>query len=787
MKQEIKFISLVLVLLMFLLPALGCKNNKNIEATATPSSLESGEPSDSTTNTPSAGIDAYTTATNGDDTLAPGAPTSAPAPTTTNAAFNPSPTSINVSTAKWVATELSFTSSKTYADKALISGGAQSTFETTSIPTGWSAFGGGTLSISSDVAHSGTKSVCFPNRADAWQSPAFNLYDTFKSGGAGTYNISFWIYANAFSTASTTGRMLIRGDSSADANSFIVNQNGAYYAPLVANVSTAANTWTHYSANLTVLASDITRVSGTFNVMVDVLEAVSGQKLYFDDFEVSKVSSFSPFNDVQMDATFTGPNNAKIVMPSFWDGGNTWKVRFAPTMTGTWTFSTACSDTSDYGLNGKTGTVNCTPYTGNLDIYKHGFVKAIPNTRYFEYDDGTPFFYLGDTHWSLPSEPYDTMFKTIINKRVQQGFTVIQSEPLGAAYTLSDGVSNADMAGFADMDNRFKYIANAGLVHANAEFFFVAELSNNASSYSAAYLDKLSRYWVARYGAYPVMWTTAQECDNNLYGTFDIATNPWKSVLQSVYNYDPYKHPSTAHQENTSVTQASDSTFKDLSGYKWFGAQWSAAKNGQLDFNVVKDYWNKSGVRPVVDYEGHYQNLWTNEFGARMQGWTAYLNGMYGQGYGAEDIWLYNSTYDMANDSVVYGITITVADKQVKWNTSLEFAAAYQLGYMHNFFNSIEWWNLTPRFDDSAWFSNNGSWYSLASKGNDLYVAYFYNNTNQKTGTLKGLANVQYTAQWFNPITGSYNTAFNLSITNGTYAIGSKPDNNDWVLLLKKS
>jgi hypothetical protein len=187
-----------------------------------------------------------------------------------------------------------------------------------------------------------------------------------------------------------------------------------------------------------------------------------------------------------------------------------------------------------------------------------------------------------------------------------------------------------------------------------------------------------------------------------------------------------------------------------------------------------------------VNYEGCFDHLWTLEFGARMQGWTAYLNGMLGSGYGAEDIWLYNSTYDIDKPTIRDGITITVADKQIKWNESVNLNSAYQMGYMHNFFNLIEWWNLTPRFDDSAWFTNNGSFYSVASISNDLYVAYFYNRTNRNTGIIKNLANTEYSVQWYNPITGKFNTPTMVTVTNGSYPIGEKPNINDWVLLVKK-
>jgi hypothetical protein len=499
----------------------------------------------------------------------------------------------------------------------------------------------------------------------------------------------------------------------------------------------------------------------------------------------------SSFDDVEMDVIFTHITGQEIKVPAFWDKDNTWKVRFAPTLTGSWTYKTVCTDTQNTGLNNITGNITCIAYTGTLDIYKHGFVKTTPSNRYFTYNDGTPFFYLGDTHWNMPVNSLDN-FKIIIDKRVKQGFTVIQSEPIGANYNLSDGITPGDLFGFAELDKRFKYIADKGLVHANAQLFFVSELGWNRAKYPDAYLEKLCRFWVARYGAYPVMWTTAQECDNDFYvelgdnNYYNATTNPWKLVANYIYKYDPYKHPQTAHMEYVSYTNASNSSFKVLPGHSWFAVQWAPTKNGQLDFNVPKDFWNNGQGKPAPNYEGLYDHLWTLEFGARMQGWTAYLNGMYGFGYGAEDIWLYNSTYDMDKPTIRDGITISVADKQTKWPESIEFPSAYQMGYMHNFFNSIEWWSLVPRFDDAAWFSSNRSWYSLASKDNDLYVAYFYNYVDLNTGTIKNLANTQYSIQWYNPITGIYNTSTTVSITGGNYIIGNKPDTKDWVFIMKK-
>ena len=466
-------------------------------------------------------------------------------------------------------------------------------------------------------------------------------------------------------------------------------------------------------------------------------------------------------------------------------------VRFAPVLSGNWTYTSICTDESNTGLHKKTGNISVAEYAGELDIYKHGFVKTTPSLRYLTYNDGSPFFYLGDTHWNMPVNTFEN-FKTIIDKRVDQGFTVIQSEPIGAGYNLADGLTEGDLFFFSKLDERFRYIADKGLVHANAQLFFVAELGPNRAVYSDEYLEKLCRYWVARYSAYPVLWTTAQECDNDFYlergdhNYYDATTNPWKLVASFIHKHDPYKHPLTAHMEHTSFTLASQSSFRDLPGHTWFAPQWSPERDSQLNFDIPKDFWNNGQGKPIVNYEGLYDHLWTKEFGARMQGWTAYLNGMFGHGYGAIDIWLYNSTYDMDKPTVRDGITISVADKQTKWQESVEFPSAYQMGYMRQFFQSIEWWKLTPRFDDETWYTNNGAWYSLASIENDVYVVYFYNNINKKTGTLNNLDNTAYSVRWFNPVTGEFNPETTVNIKDGTYTTGDKPGINDWVLLMEK-
>lgn len=721
-------------------------------------------------------------------------------PTTKPTAFVTAPAG-SVPAVIWQVKELTFTSS--FANKPIINSGEISTFESDSVPPGWTAPYGGSISISNDVAHTGTRSLKMINRTEAWFSPALNIYSSLKKGGAGSYVISFWVYAETLPDGYSQGRLLLRGES-ADINSFIKKEGLNHYAVVSTLFTTSQKTWIKYSGTVDVLDSDITRANGKFDLCLDNLAGESGQNVYIDDLSIQKAHYVSSFENVQMDATFQGPGNKTLKIPAFWDGGNTWKVRFTPTDTGVWTYQTSCSDSSNSGLNNKTGTIFAREYTGSLDIYKRGFITISSNKRYFTYADGTPFFYMGDTHRSMLSEPFDTssissipsQFKYIIDKRVEQGFTVYQSEPAGANYDLSNGLQDNDIAGFQDLDRRFAYIAEKGLVHANAELFPAAELTYNKSKYSSDYLKLLCRYWIARYGAYPVLWTTAQEVDNDLYynmpnggqTVFNAASNPWKGIAAWIASADPYKHPLTAHMEYASTTDpdgtvASTSSFKGIAGHNWFAAKWTPGKSNQIDFRVPKDFWNSNKL--TVNYEGAYDFLWTKEFGSRAQGWIAFLNGMSGYGYGAIDIWYYNSDFDMETDSIRDGDVITVADKQTKWNISVDFQTAIHLGYMKSFFNNIAWWNMTPRFDDTGWFVSNGGFYSLATISNNTYIAYFYNKTIS-TGTLKGMSDVPYVLRWFNPRTNIYASESTLTPVGGNLQIGNKPDEQDWVLLAKK-
>ncbi len=567
----------------------------------------------------------------------------------------------------------------------------------------------------------------------------------------------------------------------------------------------------------------------------------------------SKKTYADPFSDVTLDLLLYG-NGRLYTIPGFWDGANRWKVRFVCPSAGEWQWKTVCSDSENEALHGKTGNVRCTEYDGDLDIYRHGFVTTRYGEKYLTYDDGTPFYYLGDTHWQLAQEPAE-MVEAICKKRTEQGFTVYQSQPNDCRFNtaVTENVSEDGMEDLHSFDEKFRIIADNGLVHANSQFFWplsgMSRLIENhggwtepklkgkigsekvtmpdLSDEAKAYLEKISRYWVARFSAFPVIWTLGQEVDNDPYqdetSKWNAVNNPYKYVAEYLAAYDPYAHPVTAHMESTGDTTAfgngrgtgelrmvfypngAPSAFRNVKAHTMYAAQWHPDRLKRDDYASAKDFWYNGQGKPVVNYEGMYCYLWTKNYGARLQAWASYLTGLYGCSWGGQPTWAYLNGFerDIASDDGVD--LIRPSEKQATWQDALEYPSSYQMGYMRQFMEQLDWYNLIPRFNSWAFFkpASNVFAYCASNQSKTKTVLYFYSFTDKSvaervngkgyggvlTGTVGSLTPfAEYTYQWYDPINGKYvaQGTFRASLL-GTWFAGARPGETDMVLLIQKA
>ena len=142
------------------------------------------------------------------------------------------------------------------------------------------------------------------------------------------------------------------------------------------------------------------------------------------------------YTDVTVWVDLTGPGFQKRVY-GFWDGARTFRVRVVATAPGTWRWRSG-STPADSGLAGKTGSFTAAGWTEEeqqQNTLRRGFLRATANQHALQQADGTPFFVLGDTWYSVGTNRfqwYDSDeprpmgptagFKDYVRHRKQQGF-----------------------------------------------------------------------------------------------------------------------------------------------------------------------------------------------------------------------------------------------------------------------------------------------------------------------------------------------------------------------------
>ncbi|WP_164854797.1 DUF4038 domain-containing protein [Devosia sp. 1566] len=123
------------------------------------------------------------------------------------------------------------------------------------------------------------------------------------------------------------------------------------------------------------------------------------------DLIFQAASSLSnPYADVLVWVDLEGPGFARRVY-GFWNGGNEFVVRVLATAPGEWRWASG-STPADAGLSGRSGSFVAEAWSSQEleeNPNRRGMVAATPDGRGLQYNDGTPFFLLGDTWWSLPS------------------------------------------------------------------------------------------------------------------------------------------------------------------------------------------------------------------------------------------------------------------------------------------------------------------------------------------------------------------------------------------------
>ncbi|MDZ7721351.1 MAG: DUF4038 domain-containing protein [candidate division KSB1 bacterium] len=462
-----------------------------------------------------------------------------------------------------------------------------------------------------------------------------------------------------------------------------------------------------FTASFTTRAADITKVP------------------QYDVFELPLVAANTPSNsytDYTLHAVFTGPSQT-IEIDGFWDGGNIWKVRMAPTEVGVWSY-TITGDDPNFNVS---GAFTC------VDSDKKGFIIKNPANPYtFSYSDGTPFLWKGETSWRLYTKllPYEGRFKEYIQLRHSQGYNVVQSIVVsyingdefwanegGTAFELTSTGKNYNKLNpqyYQWIDRRIKYMNDLGMVP--VIFFTWAQ---EYMKFTNAQFKLFEKYLVSRWAAYNVMWCICGEY-NEAYSEGTTTASEWSDHGRYVYGLDPYDHIITYHPSGRG-------SCAEFGGTEWLGCIMHQT-DGSEHNNVLND---RIYSKPVVN--GEYAYPGWDEYGKLREGaWEVFTAGGFSTA----------------------GFFRTFAPDKGGWDPEADMQEQLEYMYYIEFVEKTRWWELQPHDE----LVTNAI---CAANPEKEYVIYSHAGGTIEVDLSAVSGTTRY--QWLNPITGEYSNPEDIS------------------------
>jgi Protein of unknown function (DUF4038)/Domain of unknown function (DUF5060) len=494
-----------------------------------------------------------------------------------------------------------------------------------------------------------------------------------------------------------------------------------------------------------------------------------------------------PFDVVRANfsATFAGPDGARLEVPGFWDGGRTWKIRFTPTREGEWSYVTSFADTGDHGLHQQRGAFHAGPAAAGNALRRHGgFLKVSDDRRHLAYADGTPFFWLGDTWWAAPSAnvPFEN-FKRMVDKRVAQGFTVFQAHGHRALFpdAKGHGIGALEATRAPDEETlRYWRETDRYIAYADAQGLVGVIGFAGHSLLDAPSLDDLKRLWryyLARYGAYAVTFLITQEYNARL-GNVAARVPKLLALGRFIKATDPYHRAMTVHP----WTHSSD--HREAWSEPWLDFIMFQAGHGR--FAPAEFYWGAYGCdghKPLIEGEANYEGFVRKPFEAnaaavRRSAYTAIQSGGCGFTYGAQGLYAGVLDRDHPLTTAQWGPVLT-------WEEGLALPGGAQLQHLHACYESVAWWKLEPALGA---MEPAGDVLVKADGVNTLLLYFLPGGKVSPSASLVRMPEGgNYLAGWFDPRTGKRAPLETvLTVKNARLPLPRRPDEQDWMLILKR-
>jgi hypothetical protein len=346
-------------------------------------------------------------------------------------------------------------------------------------------------------------------------------------------------------------------------------------------------------------------------VATRLLSGITIEQYRPHDFSFHAQTSGNPF-DADLRGEFVGPEGTRITVPGFFRGGDTWTIRFSPTVVGRWSMTTVSPVAA---LNGHTETdIQC---ASNSNSAIHGGLLVDPiNRHHFVYQDGARYFLMGyeaDWLWGADmKDPERKLMRHLIDQIAARGFNHLLVNIYAHDTSWSRGRQNEwdfgppDMYVFGGTNdqpdhtrlNTAFFDTYDGMMNALLEKGIVANIMlkvyNKMVNWPAPGSkdeERYFRYTTARYQAYPnAVWDFSKEAYNERDKGLE------KRLIDLVRANDGYHRLTTAH----------DNDLYD----------WDPKLNTNLDFRTDQEhyYWKEMLLFdrhllpwPIVNSELYYE------------------------------------------------------------------------------------------------------------------------------------------------------------------------------------
>lgn len=488
------------------------------------------------------------------------------------------------------------------------------------------------------------------------------------------------------------------------------------------------------------------------------------------------------------------PSGKTMVVRGFWDGDKNWKVRLCPGETGTWTWKSTCSDDKNQGLHNLQGSFQCSPNNRKETIFQKGSLIHPAGKYYLSYSDGTPFFWLACTAWNGALKSTDEEWAYYLSHRVKNQYNVIQlvtTEWRGCDKN-AEGLTAIEGTGsirihpefFKRMDQKIDEANEKGLIVSPVILWALP--NGQGRHLSPGYtlpLEEavlLAKYIVARYQGNQVIWTLGG--DGKYYDDQEVK---WKEIGRRVFN-DIDHAPVTLHPHGVSwigELYARESWY-DLMGYQ------SSHSNGEGTVNWMNKgpmakLWSQLKPMPYINMEPNYEQIGfriTDKDVRNASYWSLFATPVAGITYGANGIWPWlRDGESILNHRDAPGTT--------NWRKSLDFPGSIQMGYLAQFFQSLEWWRFFPANEMLISQPGNAAfnqWISVLQKEDQSEILVYI--PEKAAVSLINPQGFNWQGRWFNPVTNTYSEA-KLQVSGDRKAgrIEAVHDfANDMILILKR-